>query len=79
MVRDGEYPPQFEDNLQKLLTIDEQIEFLDSKENEVVQIADFVCGVIWQAAQGNEAFLARLVDKYGPNATRQGLGILHIE
>jgi hypothetical protein len=65
--------------LRKLLAIDEKIEFLGSKENEAVQVADFVCGVIWQAAEGDEAFLARLLDKYGLNATRQGLGILHIE
>ena len=79
MARSGEHPPQFESNFRKILAIDDRIEFLDSKSNEAVQIADFVCGVIWQAAQGDEAFLARLVDKYGPNATRQGLGILHIE
>lgn len=78
MVRDGKHPPQFEDNLRKLLVIDERIEFLDSEEHEPIQVADFVCGVIWQAAEGDEAFLARLLDKYGPNATRQGLGILHI-
>lgn len=79
IVRASEYSPQFEDNLRKLLAIDEKIEFLGSKENEAVQVADFVCGVIWQAAEGDEAFLARLLDKYGLNATRQGLGILHIE
>jgi len=78
MVRDGEIPPAFEGNLRKILAIDERIEFLDSAENEAIQIADFVCGVIWQAGEGDEAFLARLIDKYGPNATRQGLGILHI-
>jgi len=79
MARLGEHPPQFENNFRKLLAIDEKSEFFDSKSNEAVQIADFVCGVIWQAAEGDEAFLARLVDKYGQNAARQGLGILHIE
>jgi len=79
IVKAGEYLPQFENNLRKVLAIEEKIKFLDSQENEAVQVADFVCGVIWQAAEGDEAFLARLVDKYGPNATRQGLGILHIE
>jgi hypothetical protein len=47
--------------------------------NEAVQVADFVCGVIWQAAVGDEAFLARLLDEYGPSASRQGLGIIHLE
>jgi hypothetical protein len=79
IVRAGEYLPQFENNVRKVLAIEETIEFLDSQENEAVQVADFVCGVIWQAAEGDEAYLARLVDKYGSNATRQGLGILHIE
>lgn len=79
MVRDGTFHPAFRDNLRKLLAIDEEIEFFDSRCNEAVQIADFVCGVIWQAAEGDEAFLARLVSQYGPNASRQGLGILHLE
>ena len=79
MIGPGRYPPEIEGNLKKLLAIDEQIAFLDSEMNEVVQVADFVCGVIWQAAEGDEAFLARLVDEYGSNATRQGLGIVHIE
>jgi hypothetical protein len=78
-VRDGEIPSPYSDNLRKILAINEKIAFLDSAENEAVQIADFVCGVIWQAAEGDEVFLGQLIDKYGPSATRQGLGILHIQ
>lgn len=78
MVREGEIPSPVGDSLRRLLAIKEEIKFLDSAKNDVVQIADFLCGVIWQAAEGDEAYLARLVDKYGPNATRQGLGILHL-
>lgn len=78
MIRDGKCPSGMVGNLHKLLAVDEQIAFLDSETNEAVQIADFVCGVIWQAAEGDESFLARLVHKYGPNATRQGLGLVHV-
>lgn len=78
MVREGCVAPEALDCLRKLLAIDEDIRFLDSEGSEAVQIADFLCGVIWQAAEGDEAYLARLIDKYGPNASRYGLGILHI-
>jgi hypothetical protein len=77
-IRAEELPPQVLDNLRKLLAIDEQIAFLDSRTNEAIQIAEFTCGVIWQAAEGDEAYLARFITEYGPNATKQGLGILHI-
>lgn len=77
-IRAGELPPQVLGNLNKLLAIDEQITFLDSQTNETIQIAEFICGVIWRAAQGDEAYLAQFIDKYGSNATKQGLGILHI-
>lgn len=79
LVRESESPPDFADNLQKLLAINEKIEFFDSKKSEAVQVADYVCGVIWQAAEGDEAYLARLLDEYGPNASRQGMGILQVE
>lgn len=79
LIRNGEYPPEAFENLKKLSAIEEEIEFLDSSSNEAVQIADLVCGVIWKAAEGDEAFLSRLLDKYGPNASRQGLGIMHLQ
>ena len=78
-IRDGECHPESADNLRKLLAIIERIEFFDSTKSEAVQVADFVCGVIWQAAEGDEAYLARLLDAYGPDASRQGLGIVHLE
>jgi hypothetical protein len=79
IARAGGLPSEVQKSLQQLVAIDQEIEFLDSAQNEAIQIADFVCGVIWQAAEGDEAFLARLIDRYGPSATREGLGILHIE
>jgi hypothetical protein len=78
-IRAGECHPAVADNLPKLLAIDENIEFWDSKSNEAVQIADFICGVIWQAAEGDESLLARVLDQYGPKASRHGLGILRLQ
>ena len=79
LIRAGECHPDHESNLRKLLAIDEKIELFDSRTCEAVQIADFVCGVVWQAAEGDEAFLAMLQVEFGPSAERQGLGILHLE
>lgn len=78
MVRDREMPDTALVNMQKLLAIDERVEFFDSRDNEAVQISDFVCGVIWAAGEGDESYLRRFLDKYGPSASRQGLGIVHI-
>jgi hypothetical protein len=78
MVRDGEVPDTASANLQKLLLIDDHVKFFDSRNNEAVQIADFVCGVIWAAGEGDESYLRRFIHKYGQSAGRQGLGIVHI-
>ena len=78
-IRSGEPSPDVTRSLQTLLAIDENIEFFDSKANEAIQIAVFVCGVIWQATEGDEAFLDQMLGQYGPEATGQGLGILHLE
>lgn len=78
MVRDREMPDTALANLQKLLAIDERVEFFDSCDNEAVQIADYVCGVIWAAGEGDESYLRRFIDQYGQSASREGLGIVHI-
>ncbi len=77
-IEKGNSPKSVSDSLREMLAIQAQIEFFDSQDNEAIQIADFVCGVIWQAAEGDEAYLSQFIDKYGPKATKQGLGILHI-
>jgi len=64
---------------QELQAIDEEILFLDSKENEAIQVADFLCGVLWQAMNGDEVFLVRFIDKYSARIRRDGLGIIIIE
>lgn len=44
--------------------INETIKFLDSSQEPVIQIADFLSGVIWAAAEGDESFLARFEQTY---------------
>jgi hypothetical protein len=79
MIRVREVPQKFFENLQKLLTIDERITFLDSKKNEIIQIAEFISGVIWNAGEGDEEFLVEFESEFGRKAERVGLGILHIK
>jgi len=78
-IRNEEYPENALINRRKLLSIDDTIDFLDSTDEEIIQIADFVCGVIWTAWEVNGSYLERLLNKYGDNATLQGLGIASIE
>ncbi len=47
-----------------------EISFLNSKENELVQVADFISGVVWAAAEGDEQFLLRALGKYFPRGPR---------
>lgn len=77
-TRSGELPDKILVNFRKSLAIDEKIDFLDSKENEIIQIAEFVAGVIWNAGEGDEGFLAEFEKEYGKKAEKVGLGILHI-
>ena len=44
--------------------INENIKFLDSSKEQAIQIADFISGVIWAAAEGDELFLARYEKTY---------------
>ncbi len=63
----------------EIQAIDGEILFLDSKESEAIQVADFLCGVLWQAMKGDEIFLARFLEKYDPRTRRDGLGIVLLE
>jgi hypothetical protein len=53
----------FRDSLKRIA---EPIAFLDSAHEPMVQIADFVSGVIWAAAEGDEAFLLLYLRDYFP-------------
>ena len=77
-IRNDKLPKEMLKNFQKLLAIDEKIDFLDSIDNEIIQIADFICGVIWRAGEGNEDFLIEFENEYGKNVEMIGLGIMHI-
>jgi len=63
----------------KLMNIDDEILFLNSHENDAIQIADLLCGVLWQAMKGDEIYLARFLEKYDAKSRGDGLGILILE
>jgi hypothetical protein len=58
--------------------IDPHVQFKDSNESEVIQIADFVSGVIWAAAEGDTVFLEMLLEAYAPGGKRT-YGIVIVE
>ena len=45
--------------------ISPRLRFCDSATEALMQIADFVSGVIWDASEGDEDFLLQLLDQYG--------------
>ena len=58
--------------------ISPNITFLDSSTSGVIQIADFVSGTIWAAAEGDTWFLSKLLQAYAPGR-RRTYGIVIIE
>jgi hypothetical protein len=77
-IKGGQVAQGVQSNFRKLLLISENIEFQDSRTSDLVQIADFVCGVIWNAGQGDEAHLSVFYEEFGRRAEREGLGLVHI-
>lgn len=64
---------------QKLLRkIDQKLKFLDSEFEPIIQVADFVSGVIWAASEGDESFLLNFLRSYAPGM-RQTYGILFLD
>jgi hypothetical protein len=60
-------PWQINPENQKLAQrISPHFKFLDSKANELVQMADFISGVIWAASEDDVGFLLRAFEKYFP-------------
>ena len=43
------------------------IKFLDSKKEPLIQVADFISGVIWAASEGDDEFLLNAFNKYFPS------------
>lgn len=58
--------------------INPRIRFLNSADSEIIQLADFVSGVIWAAAEGDVWFLSKLLEEYAPGGKRT-YGIVIIE
>ena len=58
--------------------VDPAIRFMDSVTEPVIQIADFVSGVIWAAAEGDSWFLSKLLVNYAPGI-RGTYGIVILE
>lgn len=54
------------------------LRFFDSRAEPLVQIADFVSGVIWAASEGDEGFLLRLLREFFPEG-RRTYKLLHVE
>jgi hypothetical protein len=64
-LRDGEWKVHPE-NQKVLKRISPDIKFFDSQTTPLVQVADFISGVIWAASEGDEVFLLQALSKYFP-------------
>ena len=68
-LRDGEWP--IKTRHQRMLRwVERELRFLDSATEPLVQAADFVSGVIWAAAEGDEEFLLSSLESYFPTGPR---------
>lgn len=72
--------PNFMDheNQVLLLRISPQISFFNSSDQPLVQVADFISGVIWAASEGEEVYLLRSLQRYFPLGSRTNT-LLHFE
>jgi len=68
-LRDGERPfnPQ---NQAMLKNIKPELLFFDSQKEPIIQIADFVSGIVWAASEGDEEFLLQEIKRYTDNGKR---------
>jgi len=62
-LRDGKWQVNPENQL-LLKPIASNFRFFDSKNEPIIQIADFVSGIIWAASEGDEIFLLKTLDKF---------------
>jgi len=63
---------------QGMSRINPTMTFVDSSTDELVQLADCICGLTFSASIGKEEFLAP-VFQYFKHAERVGLGIVHLQ
>jgi hypothetical protein len=68
-LRNVEWPVQPETQL-LLKSIAPKFKYFDSKTEPVIQIADFVSGIIWAASEGDEIFLLKNLNRYVLNGKR---------
>ena len=76
-MRNGDWPVE-PDNQSRMQRIAPTLRFLDSKAEPLIQIADFISGVIWAASEGDDEFLQKALDKYFPGG-RRTYALLHIQ
>lgn len=70
--------PMSPENKAFVLRVNSQIKFYDSKAEPLVQVADYVSGLIWAASEGDEYFLKSIINKYGLGK-RRTYGIFIVE
>ncbi len=58
--------------------ISPHLSFFDSVQKPIIQVADFVSGVIWASAEGDNWFFRKLIEKYAPSRKRT-YGIVFLE
>jgi len=76
-LRDGPWPVKPE-NQALMRRIAPTLRFPDSRTEPLVQIADFVSGVIWAASEGDEEFLLSFLNEYFPKGPRT-YALVHVE
>jgi len=57
----------FHRNQKLLQKIKKELHFFDSKVSQIIQIADFISGVIWAASEGEEDYLISQFEYYFPD------------
>ena len=65
-LREGEWKINPE-NQKTIQRIHHDIVFLNSKDNGIIQIADFLSGVIWAASENDDEFLQLHIENYQKN------------
>jgi hypothetical protein len=68
-LRDGDWPVNPENQL-LLKPIALNFRFFDSKTEPIIQIADFLSGIVWAASEDDQEFLMKNLDKFIPQGKR---------
>jgi hypothetical protein len=68
-MRDGEWPLP-EEHRAALRRISPELLFLDSRVEPLVQVADFISGIVRAASEGDEEFILRYLHRYAESGGR---------